>query len=170
MLPRSPRPTSRWPTPDLGQIVVDGSGRTVYFFDNDVAGSGQSTCTGQCATMWPAAHPAGAEPVVDGITAEVATIIGTDGRPQLTIDGRPVYTFASDEAPGDVNGQGVNDLWYVVGADGAELKDPTQSEDPSYWRPRTTAHAASATSNEPAATTSTTSSCVTARVGWPLKM
>jgi predicted lipoprotein with Yx(FWY)xxD motif len=115
----------------LGQIVVDAAGMTLYFFDNDVAGSGQSSCSGQCATMWPAAHPAGTEPVADGITADVATITGTDGQPQITIDGRPVYTFANDAAPGDVNGQGVGGIWYVIGADGTELTDP-QSGDISY--------------------------------------
>ncbi len=112
---------------DFGQIVVDGAGMTVYFFDNDVADSGMSNCTGQCAAMWPAVHPAGTDPVVDGVTGKVGTITGTDGEPQLTIDGRPVYTFANDAAPGDVNGQGVNSIWYVVGPDGTEIKEPAQS-------------------------------------------
>jgi predicted lipoprotein with Yx(FWY)xxD motif len=32
--------------------------------------------------------------------------------------GWPLYYFASDSAPGDTNGQGVGDVWYVIGADG----------------------------------------------------
>lgn len=106
---------------DLGQIVVDGTGMTVYFFDKDTAGATSSACTGQCASLWPAVHPSSTTPAVDGISAEVGTITGTDGQPQLTLDGRPVYTYASDTAPGDVNGQGFGDLWYVVGPDGTEI-------------------------------------------------
>ena len=47
----------------------------------------------------------------------------TDGSTQITIDGRPIYTFAQDAAPGDVTGQGVNDVWYVIAPDGSEIDD-----------------------------------------------
>ena len=45
-----------------------------------------------------------------------------DGSEQLTVNGMPLYLFASDEAPGDINGQGVNDVWFVVDADGNMLE------------------------------------------------
>lgn len=106
---------------DLGQIVVDGTGMTAYYFTSDTPGSGNSTCADECLAAWPAISPAGTEPVVDGVTAEVAVITGTDGEPQLTLDGRPVYTYAGDEAAGDTNGQGLNGAWYVVAPDGTEI-------------------------------------------------
>ncbi len=34
---------------------------------------------------------------------------------------RPVYRFAADFDPGDVNGQGVSGVWYVIGADGEPI-------------------------------------------------
>ncbi len=34
------------------------------------------------------------------------------------------YFFAADGAPGDVNGQGINDVWYVMGADGIGIGAP----------------------------------------------
>jgi predicted lipoprotein with Yx(FWY)xxD motif len=37
---------------DLGEIVVDGEGMTVYMFDSDTQGGDASTCEGQCATNW----------------------------------------------------------------------------------------------------------------------
>ena len=55
------------------------------------------------------------------MTGEVGTITGTDGKLQVTIDGRPIYTFAQDKAPGDVNGQGLNSVWYVIAPDGTEI-------------------------------------------------
>ncbi|MEZ0447495.1 COG4315 family predicted lipoprotein [Cellulomonas sp. ICMP 17802] len=105
----------------LGTVVVDGKGMTAYFFLKDTKGSGTSACSGDCAAAWPAITTDNATPTVTGVTGEVGTITGTDGKMQITIDGRPIYTFANDKAPGDVNGQGLNSVWYVIAPDGTEI-------------------------------------------------
>lgn len=107
----------------LGTIVVDGDGMTAYYFLKDTKDSGASACSGDCATAWPAITTESDTPTVTGVTGEVGTITGTDGAKQITIDGRPIYTFAQDTAPGDVKGQGVNDVWYVIAPDGSEIDD-----------------------------------------------
>jgi predicted lipoprotein with Yx(FWY)xxD motif len=109
----------------LGEIVVDGKGLTAYFFDKDTAGSGTSACTGDCAKLWPAIESATTTPVVDGVSGTVATIKGVDGGNQITIDGRPIYTFANDKKPGDVAGQGVGGIWFAVSPSGEELTSAT---------------------------------------------
>jgi len=106
---------------DLGEIVVDGDGMTVYMFDSDTQGGGASTCEGQCAANWPAVGAADGIPAVDGVTGELGIITGADGQPQLTLDGWPLYFFAGDAAPGDVNGQGVNDVWWVLSPAGERM-------------------------------------------------
>jgi predicted lipoprotein with Yx(FWY)xxD motif len=108
-------------TSKLGTIVVDGKGMTAYMFDKDVAGSGKSNCAGPCAAAWPAITSTSTTPSVSGVTGAVATIPGTGGANQITIDGHPIYTFASDKAAGDTNGQGVGKIWWVIGADGKEI-------------------------------------------------
>ncbi|MDO8145791.1 MULTISPECIES: hypothetical protein [unclassified Isoptericola] len=108
---------------ELGEIVVDGVGMTVYFFDNDEPGSGTSACEGDCLAAWPPVHAGSEEPEVEGVTAEVGTITGNDGELQVTLDGRPVYLFANDAAPGEVSGQGVNDVWWVVAPDGSAVTE-----------------------------------------------
>lgn len=105
----------------LGTVVVDGKGMTAYYFLKDTKGSGASACSGDCAAAWPAITTENATPTVTGVTGEVGTITGTDGKLQVTIDGRPIYTFAQDKAPGDVNGQGLNSVWYVIAPDGTEI-------------------------------------------------
>jgi len=115
----------------LGTIVVDGEDMTVYYYGKDTQGSGTSACEGECAAAWPAVHAESADPQVDGVTAEVGTITGVDGELQVTVDGRPVYTYAGDTAPGDVTGQGVNDAWWVVAPDGTEIKDAATSSSTS---------------------------------------
>lgn len=108
-------------TSSLGDIVVDGQGMTAYYYDNDTANSGSSSCTGACATLWPAIESSTTTPTVDGITGVVGTIVGVDGGNQITIDGRPIYTYAQDTAPGDVNGQAFGGVWYVISPAGEEI-------------------------------------------------
>lgn len=116
----------------LGTVVVDGQGMTVYYYDKDTKGSGTSACEGECAAAWPAVHAASADPEVDGVTGEVGTITGVDGELQVTVDGRPVYTYAADTGPGDVTGQGVNGVWHVVAPDGTEIMDAAPAAGSGY--------------------------------------
>jgi predicted lipoprotein with Yx(FWY)xxD motif len=88
---------------------------TLYGFTNDERGAGTSVCNDECAAAWP---PVPADtPVDDTITGEVTTVVRDDGSEQLAIGGWPVYFYTPDE-PGTTDGQGVNDVWFVVGADG----------------------------------------------------
>ncbi|KQW07742.1 hypothetical protein ASC66_01815 [Leifsonia sp. Root4] len=102
----------------IGEIVVNGEGMTAYVFDKDTAGADTSACTGDCEAAWPAITSESDTPVVDGITGTVGTITGVAGGKQITINGLPLYTFANDTAPGDLNGQGLNEVWHVIAPDG----------------------------------------------------
>jgi predicted lipoprotein with Yx(FWY)xxD motif len=106
---------------DLGEILVDADGNTIYFFANDE--EGVSNCEGDCLANWPPV-PADQEPVAgDGVTAELGTIEGNEGGEQLTVNGFPAYLFAGDEAPGDTNGQGVGGVWWVFAPDGEPIEE-----------------------------------------------
>jgi len=108
----------------LGTIVVDGKGMTAYVFDKDSPGSGTSACSGECVEEWPAITTSSDHPGVDGVTGKVGTITGADGAKQVTLDGRPLYTFHDDEDPGDAEGQGAEGgLWWVVSPAGAKITD-----------------------------------------------
>jgi predicted lipoprotein with Yx(FWY)xxD motif len=105
----------------LGKVVVDGKGMTVYVFDKDTANSGTSACAAGCAAMWPAVTTTSAKPTVTGVTGTVATITGASGGKQVTLNGLPLYTYAGDSAAGDVKGQGIGKIWWVVAPDGAKI-------------------------------------------------
>lgn len=121
---------------DLGEVVVDAEGRTVYVFDSDEAGSGESTCSGECLEQWPPVVADGPDVPAGGVTGEVGTIERDDGTLQVTLGGLPLYLFAGDAAPGETAGQAVNDVWWVVGPDGgritASAEDPEPAPDYSY--------------------------------------
>ena len=118
---------------DLGEIVVDAEGRSVYVFDEDEPGSGESACTGGCLEQWPPVLADDEEPTAEGVDAELGTLERDDGALQLTLDGSPLYRFAGDGSPGDVTGQAVGDVWWVVAPDGEKITEaPTGGSDSSY--------------------------------------
>jgi predicted lipoprotein with Yx(FWY)xxD motif len=108
----------------VGKILVDKKGRTVYVFMADKPGV--SNCSGQCLVFWPAVvAPKKLPKTHPGITGKLGVIKRTDnGVRQLTVNGWPVYLFAGDKAPGQINGQGSNGggaLWWVVGPNGKKI-------------------------------------------------
>ncbi len=106
----------------LGQIVVDGTGRTVYVFDRDVPNSGQSQCTGSCLSTWTPVITANDPPNAVGLPGVVGVITTAAGMRQLTINGQPLYRYSADTAPGDVKGQGIDGTWWVVDPTGVKVK------------------------------------------------
>ncbi len=102
---------------DLGAVLVDADGLTLYGLTND--SDGVSTCDGACAEAWPpltvdtAELPAGLDPDLFSVLER------SDGTFQLQAGAWPLYTFAGDAAPGDVNGQGVEGVWFAVAPDGS---------------------------------------------------
>lgn len=100
----------------FGDILVDAEGLTLYLFTQD--SGGESVCYDQCAENWPPLTVEGTPEAGEGVTAELGTTERDDGSMQVTAAGNPLYYFAGDNEPGDVNGQGLNDAWYVLTPDG----------------------------------------------------
>jgi predicted lipoprotein with Yx(FWY)xxD motif len=108
---------------ELGTIMVDSKGRTLYLFQSD-AGS-KSTCFGACAGTWPPLRATG-KPAVSGRAK--ASLVGTstrsDGEQQVTYNGHPLYRYAGDTKAGDTRGQGLTDFgasWYVLSPAGQQV-------------------------------------------------
>ena len=95
----------------LGSILVDGEGNTLYLFTPDE--QSDSVCYDECEAAWP---PLSADVVAgDGLDAGLlGSAQRTDGTEQATYNSWPLYYFANDAVPGDVNGQSVNGVWYVL--------------------------------------------------------
>ncbi len=107
-------------TTRLGHILVDGSGRTLYLFTEDGRNTNSMKCDAACLKLWP---PLAGKPKA-GSGAD-ANLIGTtqgNGKAQATYAGHPLYYYAKDKAAGDLKGQGIDKIWYVVGPQGAAIK------------------------------------------------
>ncbi|WP_418960446.1 SCO0930 family lipoprotein [Streptomyces tritici] len=102
----------------LGKVLTDAEGFTLYRFDKDSASPPKATCEGECAKAWPVVTPAGAKAPAGVDQSLLGEVTRSDGTKQLTVDGWPMYRYAKDTAPGDVNGHGVGGTWFAAAPDG----------------------------------------------------
>lgn len=106
------------------QILVGSTGRTLYSFDPDTKG-GKSVCYGGCAQAWPALTVTGKPVVGPGLDQSlVGMVTRTDGTKQVTYGGWPLYAFAFDKKAGDTNGQGDEQVWWLMTPGGAQIRLP----------------------------------------------
>jgi predicted lipoprotein with Yx(FWY)xxD motif len=103
-------------TDSLGDVVVDGNGRTLYLFEQD--NGTESACTGGCAEAWPPAMSDTTPAAGDGVDA---ALLGVSNG-QVTYNGHLLYYFSGDLVAGDMNGVGIPD-WYPVTAAGEAAGD-----------------------------------------------
>jgi predicted lipoprotein with Yx(FWY)xxD motif len=105
---------------NLGTILVDSQGRTVYLFEKD--SGAKSSCFGGCAAAWPPVRASGKPTVGSGLNASlVGTTPRSDGQAQVTYNGHPLYRFAGDQKAGDTNGQGLTEFggsWFALSSAG----------------------------------------------------
>ena len=113
---------------DHGSILVNSEGMSLYLFMADTQNSGMSTCNDDdgCSTEWPALTSPAAPVAGEGLDANLlGTLTRDDGTMQVTYNGWPLYLFHEDSAPGDVNGQGLEEfggLWYLVSPAGEAVQ------------------------------------------------
>ena len=101
---------------NLGNVLVDGQGRTLYTFSKDTGA--MSSCNGACASLWPPVTTAGSPKAGAGVSAaKLGTSKRADGSMQVTWAGHPVYRYSGDSQAGQTGGQGLNafgGVWYAV--------------------------------------------------------
>jgi len=99
--------------PAVGAFLTDAKGMTVYLFTPDTT-KGQSNCSGDCATSWPPVSAADGMTLPAGVPGTLGSINRDDGSKQATYNDIPLYYFAKDSKAGDITGQDVGGVWFVV--------------------------------------------------------
>jgi predicted lipoprotein with Yx(FWY)xxD motif len=104
----------------LGKILVDSQGRTLYLFQKDTGT--RSACSGACAAAWPPLRATAKPSAGTSLSAaKLGTTPRSDGKPQVTYNGHPLYLYSADQNAGDTNGQGINAFgaaWFVLSPSG----------------------------------------------------
>ncbi|MEE9461511.1 MAG: plastocyanin/azurin family copper-binding protein [Bacteroidales bacterium] len=101
---------------ELGKILTDSAGYTLYYFTKDALPD-TSLCTGGCVTNWPLFY---AENLVlgDGLeSSDFSSIEHPEGGMQTTYKGWPLYYFKNDLNPGETFGEAVGNVWFVAKPD-----------------------------------------------------
>jgi predicted lipoprotein with Yx(FWY)xxD motif len=128
--------------PGIGAVLVDRSGKTLYSPQQEA--HGQILCTGSCLSFWfPVQVTAGAAlRAPSGVSGVLGTLHrADDGLTQLTINGRPLYTFRLDQAPGQAHGNNYTDhfgsvsfTWHAITTSGTPA-GPGQPGNPTGGAP-----------------------------------
>ncbi|RSM41893.1 hypothetical protein DMA12_23405 [Amycolatopsis balhimycina DSM 5908] len=105
---------------DVGQVLTDQNGMTLYRFDKDTAKPPKSNCDGDCAKAWPPMLATGDVQVQGVDKSLVGKVTRTDGTEQITVGGWALYRYAKDTKAGDATGQGVGGAWYAANAKGGK--------------------------------------------------
>ena len=97
-----------------GKVLATSTGRTLYLYTAD--GKNKSNCTGSCASIWPPLMTKGKPVAGMGVKKALLGTLKRGAKLQVSYHGHPLYTFTSDSAAGQVNGEGVNGFFVVTAA------------------------------------------------------
>jgi predicted lipoprotein with Yx(FWY)xxD motif len=96
----------------IGFVLAQANGQVVYTYGKDTKNSAP-TCTGSCATAWPAVTGTPKAGPADTFPGTFGVIKGAGGAEQITYNGLPLYRFAGAK-PLTVGGNGLDGEWHVV--------------------------------------------------------
>ncbi len=112
------------PVGDLGKVLVESKGLTLYDFHKDKGG--MPSCYGACAETWPPLLSSTAPQPGNGASASMlGTVERKDGTMQVTYAGHPLYTYVADTKPGEAKGNDVSAFggqWYALKGNGEEAE------------------------------------------------
>ncbi len=110
---------------DLGKILTNAEGFTMYLFEAD--SGGKSSCYGQCAVVWPPLTTKGQPKMIKGADSKLlGTTKRKDGTEQVTYNNWPLYGYKGDSKPGDTNGNDFTQFgaqWYALTPAGKQASD-----------------------------------------------
>jgi len=101
--PPALRPGIAIRTVDIGKVLADMRGMTLYYSDRD-------DCTGACLDSWTPAQA----PMAANAKGDWNVIRRADGTAQWAFRGKPLYSSRLDVKPDQVNGDGVGGVWHAA--------------------------------------------------------
>jgi predicted lipoprotein with Yx(FWY)xxD motif len=115
----------------VGSVLADPSGKPLYTPVQEA--HGRILCTGACTTIWQPLRAGTRAQMTATDAGKLGVVQRTNGIRQVTINGRPAYTFVQDKS-GQVTGNGAKDAfggrhftWHVLLAGGKVAGSSGQS-------------------------------------------
>jgi predicted lipoprotein with Yx(FWY)xxD motif len=97
---------------NLGWVLAEANGKVVYTYGGDTKG-GSPTCTGTCASLWPAVTGMPQASSADTLPGTLGTVTMANGAKQITYNGYPLYTLAGAGVL-STKGNGMGGKWHVI--------------------------------------------------------
>lgn len=91
-------------------VLTNAQGMTLYYRTSDTP---SSVCSGGCASAWPPLLST-TMPQVSGTLPGTFSLMNDANGSQLAYNGHPLYTYSGDSGPGQANGQGFGNVWFVA--------------------------------------------------------
>jgi len=105
-----PAPLKHAKVEQLGEVLTDARGMTLYVFANDTEPA-KSACVGSCSSNWPPFRPSAGDPAPK---PPLTVITRDDGGKQYAYQGKPLYFWKNDKKPGDAKGHKFADRWFAA--------------------------------------------------------
>jgi predicted lipoprotein with Yx(FWY)xxD motif len=121
------------------KVLVDGSGHSLYFSDQEKAAKKVLCSSSACHAIWsPLTIAAGQQPTgPTDVMAALSSVALPGGGRQVEYEGAPLYTFSFDHSAGQLNGNGQKDSfdgtnfsWEAAAVSGAPVAAKTSSPNP----------------------------------------
>jgi predicted lipoprotein with Yx(FWY)xxD motif len=120
------------------KVLTTSAGRTLYVSNQE---KGKVLCaSGACEAIWsPLTVAKGDQPSAPAsLSAEIGTVKRPDGSLQVSLQGKPLYTFSFDHSAGQMNGNGQHDsfdgtnfTWHAATPTGSAASGQAPSSSPS---------------------------------------
>jgi predicted lipoprotein with Yx(FWY)xxD motif len=111
---------------EIGKVLVDGSGFTLYRFSRDPRNGDTCVKIMECTNLWPPVLSSGRPVAGPGVRAGLlSTIKLPGGRRQVTYAGHPLYRYSPATEKGETGYAGAQQFggtWYAVNAAGRSVK------------------------------------------------
>jgi len=111
---------------EVGKVLVDSSGFTVFRFSKDPRNSDTCVKISGCTNLWPPLMSSGRPVAGPGVRAALlSTIKLPGGGRQVTYAGHPLYRYSAATEKGEtgyVGAQQFGGSWYALNAAGGSVK------------------------------------------------
>jgi len=111
---------------EVGKVLVDSSGFTVFRFSKDPRNSDTCVKISGCTNLWPPLMSSGRPVAGPGVrSALLSTIKLPGGGRQVTYAGHPLYRYSAATGKGEtgyVGAQQFGGSWYALNAAGGSVK------------------------------------------------
>jgi predicted lipoprotein with Yx(FWY)xxD motif len=106
---------------DLGKILVNGKGFTVYMFTADKKRKDNCVSKSGCTQTWPMITTKGKPKAGPGVKRSMLGTIKVKGKQQVTYNGHPLYGYSGDSSAAATDYVGVSEFggtWRALKASG----------------------------------------------------